>query len=87
MKVINIQQAKTHLSRFVDEVAQGAELVIGKAGKPLAKLVPYRPANPPRRLGWMKGKIQESPDCWSAELDAKIAEDLDAGGVDFSSLK
>ena len=39
-EVINIQEAKTHLSRYVDKVAAGEELVIGKAGKPLAKLVP-----------------------------------------------
>ena len=37
--IINIHEAKTHLSRIVDEVAAGAEVIIAKAGKPMARLV------------------------------------------------
>ena len=39
MRTINIHEAKTHLSRLVDEVSAGEELIIAKAGKPLARLV------------------------------------------------
>ena len=41
MRTVNIRAAKTHLSRLVDEVAAGEEIVIAKAGKPLARLVPF----------------------------------------------
>jgi len=46
---VNLYQAKTHLSRLVERAAAGEEIVIAKAGKPKAKLVPYRPAAEPRR--------------------------------------
>lgn len=62
---VNIHNAKTHLSRLVDEVARGGEVVIAKAGKPLAKLVPIKPAARARKPGFLKGKI-------------KIADDFDA---------
>jgi prevent-host-death family protein len=39
-KVINIHEAKTHLSRIIDEVAAGAEVIIAKAGEPMARLSP-----------------------------------------------
>jgi prevent-host-death family protein len=55
--MINIHQAKTHLSRIVDEVAAGAEVVIAKAGKPMARLVPIEPKPRPKKLGLLKGKI------------------------------
>lgn len=41
-KPVNIHEAKTHLSRLVERTAKGEEIVIAKAGKPVAKLVPYR---------------------------------------------
>ena len=47
-KIVNLYDAKTHLSRLVDRAAQGEEIVIAKAGKPKAKLVPYREAAVPR---------------------------------------
>ena len=59
---VNIHEAKTHLSRLVDRAAAGEEIVIGRAGKPLVKLVPYRPPAEPRRLGALKGRIWIAPD-------------------------
>lgn len=47
-ETVNIYKAKTHLSRLVDRAAQGEEIVIAKAGKPRAKLVPFREAASPR---------------------------------------
>jgi len=66
-EMINIQAAKTHLSRIVDKVAAGEEVIIAKAGKPLAKLVPYVPAKKPRVGGQFAGEIWEAPDCWEPD--------------------
>jgi prevent-host-death family protein len=62
MEVTNIHEAKTHLSRLVDRAAAGEEIIIGKAGKPLARLVPYKAERPKRKPGSLKGKIWISPD-------------------------
>lgn len=75
MKSANIHEAKTHLSRIVKEVAGGEEYVIGKAGKPVAKIVPYSTAAPRRTPGALKGKIWISPD-----FDEEIPEMTDAFG-------
>jgi prevent-host-death family protein len=61
-KVINIHEAKTHLSRIVEEVAAGKEVIIAKAGKPMARLVPMRRAVTKKHLGLLKGKITIPPD-------------------------
>ena len=62
MHVTNIHEAKTHLSRLVEQVAKGKEIIIGKAGKPMAKLVPYLEKKEPRKPGRLKGKIWMSDD-------------------------
>ena len=72
--IINIHEAKTHLSRIVDEVAAGAEVTIAKAGKPMARLVPIAGVRRPKKLGLLKGKIKV-PDDFNAPLD----EDVIAG--------
>ena len=57
--VINIHQAKTHLSRLVDKAVQGEPFVIAKSGVPLvnvSRLTTTRPAKP-RRLGFLAGKF------------------------------
>jgi prevent-host-death family protein len=58
----NIHEAKTHFSRLVERAAAGEEIIIGKAGKPIARLVPYKEAPPQRKPGSMKGKIRIAPD-------------------------
>jgi len=50
VKTVNIQAAKTHLSRLVEEAAAGEEIVLAKAGKPVARLVPYGGAGKKRTL-------------------------------------
>ena len=57
MKLVNIQAAKTHLSRLVDEVVEGKEVVLAKAGKPLVRLVPFVEAQAPREVGLFAGEI------------------------------
>lgn len=73
MAMINTHEAKTHLSRLLERVAGGEEIVIGKAGKPIAKLVPYIERKEPRKLGTLKGKIWLAPDWDSDETNEEIA--------------
>ena len=68
MTTVNIHEAKTHLSRLVDEVAAGAEIIIAKAGKPMARLAPIAAPVRKKRLGLLKGKIKV-PDDFNAPLD------------------
>ena len=59
MKTFNIHQAKTQLSRLVEEARQGEPFIIAKAGKPVAKVTALSAStrSKPRRLGFMKGEI------------------------------
>ena len=57
MKTVNVQEAKTHLSRLLEEAVAGEEIVIAKAGKPYVRLVPCRPEQSPRPLGGWEGKV------------------------------
>lgn len=59
---VNIHEAKTHLSRLVDRAAAGEEIIIGRAGKPIAKLVQYRPPVERRTPGTLRGKVWIAPD-------------------------
>ena len=61
MRTVNIHAAKTHLSRLVEAAAAGEEIIIAKAGKPLARLCPL--SSPRRRqLGALEGKIHVPED-------------------------
>ena len=64
MKTVNIHQAKTHLSRLLERVANGEGFVIAKAGKPIAKVVPMTApdAGQMKRLGFMAGQIRVPDD-------------------------
>ena len=55
---VNIHHAKTHLSRLLEDVAGGAEVLIAKSGRPMARLVPLRRDETPRRAGLLKGKLR-----------------------------
>ena len=68
--LVNIHQAKTHLSKLIERVLKGEEVIIGKAGKPVAKLIPYTPKKV--KLGVLKGKIKISEDF--DEEDKEIIE-------------
>ena len=59
---VNIYEAKTQLSRLVDQVEAGAEVVIARAGRPVARLVPYRARREQRVPGAWKGRIRVSDD-------------------------
>jgi prevent-host-death family protein len=68
---VNIHEAKTHLSRLVEQAAAGEEIVIAKAGKPIAKIVRLSPAEPRLRLGLLKG-IGTVPD----DFDEPLPDDV-----------
>jgi prevent-host-death family protein len=68
---VNIHEAKTHFSKLVERVEAGEEIVIARAGKPVAKLVPYRERQP-RRLGIWQGKAWAAPDWDSPEVNEEI---------------
>ena len=67
MEPINIHDAKTQFSRLIDHVTEGHEVVIARAGRPVARLVPYVERRTPRRLGLMAGQFN-------------VPEDFDAMG-------
>jgi len=69
--VVNIHDAKTHLSRIVDEVAAGAEVIIAKAGKPMARLSPIATPVKPKKLGLLKGRIKIPAD-FDAPMDEEV---------------
>ena len=58
MTKVNIAETETQFSRLLDLVAGGKEIIITKAGKPVARLVPYRTKGVVRRPGSMRGKIR-----------------------------
>jgi len=53
---VNIHEAKTHLSRLVDQASKGREFVIAKAGKPMVRVVPFEAPGAKRQLGFMAGR-------------------------------
>jgi prevent-host-death family protein len=70
VKVVNMHEAKTTLSQLVEMVERGEEVVIARAGTPVAKLVPVVEVKKPRVLGALKGKIWMSDD-----FDAPMSEE------------
>ena len=74
METVNIHEAKTHLSRLVDQAAKGEPFVIAKAGKPLVRVIALDTpvAGQVRRLGFMAGRISVPDDfdrMGSAEIE------------------
>lgn len=60
--VVNVHEAKTHFSRLLERVSRGERIVIGKAGKPVAMLVPYQATREPRHPGGWEGQVRIAPD-------------------------
>ena len=72
----NISQAKAELSALIEEVQKGNEVILAKAGKPVARLVPYKGPAKPRTPGSMAGQIWIAPD-----FDALPDDIADAFGI------
>lgn len=62
MHITNIYEAKTNLSKLIQEALEGQEVIISKAGKPLVRLVPYQSQNIVRQPGYWKGKVKIAKD-------------------------
>lgn len=75
MKMVNIHEAKTNLSRLVEQASKGESVVIAKAGKPMVKLVPFDEVErrPARRLGSMIGEFT-TPDDFDRWGEEEIVE-------------
>ena len=71
MITVNIHEAKTNFSKLVDAVMHGEEIIIAKAGKPAAKLVPIAAVKPKRKPGSLKGKIKISKDFNASVIDIR----------------
>ncbi len=69
MKTVGVHEAKTHLSRLLEKVEAGEEVIIARSGRPVARLVPLRPSA--RRPGGLKGKIKVHPD-----FDSPLPEEI-----------
>lgn len=73
MQLTNIHQAKSHLSKLLELVFQGEEVIICKAGKPIAKLIKYSPQDQPRSPGYWQGKVHMAGDFDELPLSFKAA--------------
>lgn len=69
-KSVGVHEAKTHLSRLLDDVAAGEEVLITRRGEEVARLVAVRPSTP-RRLGFDRGRFAV-PDDFDAPLDEEV---------------
>lgn len=78
MTVVNLHAAKTHLSRLVDQAAAGEEVIIAKAGKPVAKLVPVDRPPARRVLGRFADQLRV-PDDFDAPLPEEILRESEGG--------
>lgn len=74
MRNVNIHEAKTHFSKLVDTAMQGEEIIIAKAGKPAARLVPLREASQGIRFGLLQGEVEIAED-----FDAPLPKNVMAG--------
>jgi prevent-host-death family protein len=74
--IVNIHEAKTHLSRIVDEVAAGAEVIIAKAGKPMARLSPLEAGLQTKKPGLLEGRVRV-PDDFNTPLDDEVLADFE----------
>ncbi len=73
MEQYNIHTAKTHLSKLLEKVANGEDIIIAKGNEPVAILKKFNPPTTPRKSGQLKGKI-------------KIAKDFDDFGEDLQKM-
>lgn len=84
LKVVNIHEAKTHLSRLVAAAAAGESFVIARAGKPLVRVAAVDPPARPSRLGGMIGEVT-IPDDFDTMMADEIREmfEISDGGLDW----
>lgn len=74
MRVVNIHEAKTHLSRLIEDAVSGEEIIIARGNQPVVRLVVVESARAARTVGWAKGMV-------------RIANDFDAPLDDFAGYR
>lgn len=74
MKIVNIHEAKTHLSKLIQDAIDGEEVIIARGNEPIVRLVLVESARAKRTLGWAKGMV-------------RIADDFDAPLEDFDGYR
>ncbi len=74
METVNIHEAKTHFSKLLERIARGEEIIIAKAGKPMARLVPYTERHAPRVGAQWKGLVRIHED-----FDEPLPPEMNAG--------
>ncbi|MBI4704756.1 MAG: type II toxin-antitoxin system prevent-host-death family antitoxin [Deltaproteobacteria bacterium] len=72
-EIINISEAKAQLSRLIEEVQKGRSIIIGKAGRPAARLVPYEARDGHRQPGALRGRIRVGEDFDELPGDVAVA--------------
>lgn len=77
MPITNITEAKAQLSALIERVLAGEEIIIGKAGKPVAKLVRFERPRAPRKPGALRGKIHLADDFDELPADLRAAFGMD----------
>lgn len=78
VEVINMHEAKTHLSRLAERASNGEEIVIARSGRPLAKLVPIGDQRKPRTLGLWSGKVWVGAD-FDDPLPREVQQQFEGG--------
>jgi prevent-host-death family protein len=78
MTKVNIYEAKTHLSSLLARVADGEEIIIAKAGRPIARLLPYDAPDRERRVFGRDRGLFEVPSDFDAPLPADVLEQFEA---------
>ncbi len=76
MTTVNVHEAKTHLSRLLERVRAGEEIVIARAGRPVARLIPYSEPDAARVPGLDAGKVWISED-FDAPLPEAVLRDFE----------
>ena len=77
---VNIFEAKTHLSKLIEKVERGEDVIIARAGKPVARLTGLVPDKPKIRFGGLKGKIWVADD-FDAPLPPEILAEFEDGPI------
>lgn len=73
MKTVTIHEAKTNLSKLIEEACEGKEIVIARGPKPVARLVPISDVRGRRKPGALRGKLRVDPEFFEPLPDEEIA--------------
>lgn len=69
MRTVNVHAAKTNLSSLLEDVQRGEEIIIARAGKPVARIVPVAERRPERKPGILRGKVWAAEDAWEPDSE------------------